>query len=84
VSQSKSLADLGAGDKGVIAGVQGGMGIIQRLDAMGLRPGVAVVKVSGHPFGGPVVVRTGNMRIALGFGMAKKILLAAEAPREGS
>jgi len=40
---------------------------------MGIRPGVLLEKISGQPFGGPVVVQVGNNRIALGFGMACKV-----------
>jgi Fe2+ transport system protein FeoA len=40
---------------------------------MGIRPGTVLEKISGQPLGGPVVVKVGNNRIALGFGMARKV-----------
>jgi len=42
------------------------------------------VKVAGQLFGGPVVVQVGNAQMAVGFGMAKKILVETEAQEEKS
>ena len=76
------VASMAPAQKGVVVGIQGGCGATQRLDAMGIRPGVALTKLAGHPFGGPIVVRAGTARIALGFGMAKKIIVEIEAQQE--
>jgi ferrous iron transport protein A len=75
----QNLTNMSPGQEGVVAGIQGGLGVTRRLDAMGIRPGIAVVKLAGHLFGGPVVGQVGNSRIAMGFGMAKKIVVKAEA-----
>jgi len=72
------------GQTGVVASVHGGLGVTKRLDAMGIRPGVNLVKVAGQPFGGPVVVQVGNAQMALGFGMAKKIIVETETQQERS
>jgi len=76
------VASMRPAQKGVVVSIQGGFGATQRLDAMGIRSGVALTKVAGHPFGGPVVVQAGAARIALGFGMAKKIIVEIEAQQE--
>ena len=82
MGHARNLASIGPGQAGVVASIQGGLGITGRLDALGIRPGVAVVKIAGQPFGGPVVVQVGNTRIAVGFGMAKKILVETDLRQE--
>lgn len=67
------LVSLKPGIRAVVTAIRGGMGVTRRLDAMGIRPGVALEKIASQPFNGPVVVRVGNSRIALGFGMAQKV-----------
>lgn len=51
---------------------------------MGIRPGVNLVKVAEQLFGGPVVVQVGNAQMAVGFGMAKKIIVETETQQERS
>ncbi|MGD0728014.1 MAG: FeoA family protein [Spirochaetia bacterium] len=67
------MGNLEPGAKAVVIAIHGGIGATGRLDSMGIRPGVLLEKISGQPFGGPVVVQVGNNRIALGFGMACKV-----------
>ena len=57
-----------------IVGFRGGKGMERRLTSMGLNQGaeVEVIKSSGP---GALIVASGETRIALGFGMAKKILV---------
>ena len=72
----KSLDRLGADEVGVVYSIDGGRGLVRRLSSMGLRPGVSVRLVCAQPARGPVVVEVGGMmRIALGRGMARKILI---------
>ena len=75
---SKSLVDLGVGQEGVVAEVHGGFGLKRRLDAIGIRPGVRLAKTSGPYLRGPVTVRVGNAQLALGFGMAGKVIVETE------
>lgn len=62
------------GERVRIVGFQGGRGLERRLTSMGLNRGaeVEIIK-SGGP--GPLIVASRETRIALGFGMAKKILV---------
>ncbi len=69
------LTQMDLKQEGVVASIDGGQGLIRRLEAMGIRTGVRVSKLSSQFMQGPVIVKTGNTRIALGFGMAKKILV---------
>ena len=65
------------GQTGTVVEVLGGHGIIGRLDELGIRPGRKVTKLSSTLFRGPVMLRVNNTQVALGFGMAKKIIVEA-------
>ena len=73
-----TLAEMRTGQTGTVVGVLGGHGLIQRLDALGIRPGKKVTKLSSTLFRGPVMLRVNNSRVAVGFGMARKIIIEAD------
>ena len=64
-----------SGQKGTIVDVLGGHRLRPRLEAMGVRPGKTITKVSGQAFRGPVTLKVGRTQIAIGFGMANKIIV---------
>ncbi len=70
-----SLNDMKTGQKGVVNTIQGGMGLLNRLGNLGVRPGVEITKVSSQFMRGPVTIKVGNTQIALGFGMAARIMV---------
>jgi len=70
-----SLRHMEAGQRGTIVGVIGGHGLRRRLEAMGVRPGKTITKLSGQVFRGPVTLRVDHTQIAIGFGMANKIVV---------
>ncbi len=72
------LSQMMAGQTGRIISLNGGRGLVQRLESMGIRLGVQITKVSGQIMRGPVVVRLGNMQVAIGFGMARKVLVEVD------
>ncbi len=45
----------------------------RRLEALGLRPGKTVTKVSGMPFCGPVTIILDGRQIAIGHGICCKV-----------
>jgi ferrous iron transport protein A len=49
--------------------------MVQKLDALGIRPGKEVVKVSAQWMRGPVLLRIGSTEVAVGFGMARHIIV---------
>ena len=49
--------------------------LMQRLEAMGIRPGVVLKKVSNQFLRGPVIIEIGKTQLAIGHGMAVKILV---------
>jgi len=73
-----TLAEMKTGQTGTVVEVQGGHGIIRRLDALGIRPGRKVTKLSSALFRGPVMLGVNNTQVALGFGMAKRIRVQAD------
>jgi ferrous iron transport protein A len=72
------LTQLKPGETGVVEEIQGGHGLIRKLQSMGVRTGKRITKVSSHFWRGPQTVEINNMQIAIGFGMAKKILVKVE------
>jgi len=50
----------------------------RRLEALGIRPGMKVTKVSSMLFRGPVTLRVGNAQVAIGFGMANRIIVEVD------
>jgi ferrous iron transport protein A len=73
-----TLAQMRIGQAGTVVGVMGGMGLMRRLDALGIRPGRKVTKISSALFRGPVTLRVDSTQVALGFGMAKKIVVEVD------
>jgi ferrous iron transport protein A len=70
-----SVAQLRTGQTGTVVGVMGGPGLVRRLDAMGIRPGKPVTKISSTLFHGPITLGVNSYRVAVGFGMAKRIIV---------
>jgi ferrous iron transport protein A len=77
-NEQLTLAEMRTGQTGTVVGVLGGHGLIQRLDALGIRPGKKMTKLSSTLFRGPVTLRVNNSRVAVGFGMARKIIVEVD------
>lgn len=71
----KLLTELNKGQEGTIIAVQGGRGFQSRLRNLGLVEGQRIRKLSALAWGGPVVVEVKRTQVALGRGMARRILL---------
>ncbi len=69
------LTALKAGAAGIVISIEGGTLLIKRLDALGIRPGVKITKRSAQLMRGPVTVAVGNAQVAIGHGMAGRIIL---------
>ncbi len=57
-----------------IVDIAGGRNIKQRLSALGLYPG-SIIKMVTNDFGGPLIIEVSNSKIAIGRGMAQKIIV---------
>jgi ferrous iron transport protein A len=75
-----TLSQMEAGQTGTIVQILGGWGLNRRLEALGIRPGKKVTKISTMLFHGPVTLRTDHTHVAVGFGMANKILVEIDTP----
>jgi ferrous iron transport protein A len=70
-----SLVQMRPGQKGKIVEINGGYGLAQKLDALGIGTGKEITKVSGQLMRGPVLLQHNNTQAAVGFGMASRILV---------
>ena len=66
---------MGIGQTGTVIGILGGRGLIQRLEVLGIRPGKKVTKISSTLLRGPVTLTVDNAQVAIGFGMANRIIV---------
>lgn len=73
-----NLRQMYPGQSGRVMQVDGGIGMVNRLNALGIRPGKKITKVSSMLMRGPVTVQLGGTRLAIGFGMASRILVEIE------
>jgi ferrous iron transport protein A len=69
------LTELGRGAEGIISAIQAGWGLQQRLRRLGLSEGQRIRKLSELAMGGPVVVLVNRAQVAIGRGMARRILV---------
>lgn len=74
-----TIAQMEKGQRGKIVQIWGGHGLVRRLEVMGIRPGKRITKVSSIFMRGPVTIQVDNFQLALGFGMARKILVELES-----
>jgi len=70
-----TLTEMSAGTEGSVVRVEGGHGLRARLDALGIRQGAKIIKVSGQIMHGPIIVRVGAAQMAIGFGMASRVIV---------
>ena len=74
-SKQMTLRQMQTGQSGILVQIQGGRGLINRLSALGIRPGKRITKVSSMLMRGPVTIQSGNTQVAVGFGMANRIIV---------
>jgi ferrous iron transport protein A len=70
-----SICELRQGQSGKVVEILGGHGIAGRLNAMGVRPGKNITKVSAAFMKGPVTISVDRCQIAIGWGMAQKVMV---------
>lgn len=62
----------------VIKRLEGGREFQRKVSNMGIRVGKQVEVVSCQPFKGPLVIKVDSMRLALGHGMASRVIVEVE------
>jgi len=70
-----TLAQMKIGQSGTVVQIQGGHGMVNRLSALGVRPGRRITKVSSMFMRGPITIQVDRAQVAIGRGMAKKIIV---------
>ncbi|HZJ58020.1 MAG TPA: FeoA domain-containing protein [Clostridia bacterium] len=74
----KTLDSLGVGEKGIITAINGGRTATIRLCEMGFNRGSEVCIVKNDI--GPIIVGLAGSKIALGWGLANKIMVQQKEP----
>jgi len=70
-----TLARMQTGQSGVVVQIQGGHGLVNRLNSLGIRPGKRITKLSSMIMRGPVTIQVDRAQVAIGFGMANRIIV---------
>jgi ferrous iron transport protein A len=70
-----TLDQLECGEEAWIASIDGGFGIRRHLEALGLYPGDRVKMIQAGAFRGPVLVEARGARLAIGRGVARRVLV---------
>ncbi len=78
------LTQVEANQKVHIVEIQGGDQFLRRLENMGIRHRAVLTKVSERSYSGPVIVKSGHTQVALGRGMAEKIIVELPKPSPGT
>ena len=72
------LTKMQDGQRGKIMRILGGRGIIERLNALGIRQGQIITRIGGMYLRGPVTIKIEKSQVAIGFGVATRILVELE------
>lgn len=69
------LANVKPGRRVKVIRIQGGLGVRQRLSCLGIHPGDSMTVQTSGIMQGPIVVNIHGNKIALGRGVAAKVLV---------
>jgi len=70
-----SLIELPIGIGAQIVELRGGFGMQRHLISLGVVPGKIIHKITSHPIGGPIVIEIEGARVAVGRGIARRIMV---------
>jgi len=73
--EQMALSRMQTGQSGRVIEIRGGYGMVNRLSALGVRAGKKLTKTSSGFARGPVTVRVDKTQIAIGFGIASRIIV---------
>jgi ferrous iron transport protein A len=73
-----SLTKMKANQKAKVSEISGGRTLQHRMMSLGIYPGKEITKLSHFALRGPVAVRVGRAVLALGHGVAAKIIVEIE------
>jgi ferrous iron transport protein A len=72
------LTQMRKGEKGRVVKIEGGLGLLRKLEALGIRRELMVTKASAQIMRGPITLKAGNTEVAIGYGMAKRVFVEVE------
>ncbi|PIV18008.1 MAG: ferrous iron transport protein A [Elusimicrobia bacterium CG03_land_8_20_14_0_80_50_18] len=72
------LVSMEDGTGGIVSSLDGGEFFSEKMGNMGIVPGAAIKKITGHFMRGPVIVKVKDTEIAIGYGMSKKIIVEVQ------
>lgn len=76
--EQTTLINMEKGQRATVLQIKGGHGVVGRLNALGILPGKKITKISAMLMKGPVTIEVDRAQIAIGFGMAKKIIVKSD------
>jgi ferrous iron transport protein A len=76
-----TLTRMQTGQSGRVVEIQGGFGVVDRLNALGIIPGKRITKISSMLARGPVAIQVDRAQLAIGYGMANKIIVELDQTR---
>jgi len=76
-----SLTQMQPGQSGAVVQIQGGFGLADRLNALGIMPGKRITKITSMIARGPVTIEVDRAQVAIGFGMANRIIVELDEIR---
>ena len=78
----QTLGGMRNGQSGTVVEIKGGSLMLNRLSNLGIRPGQRITKVSAMFMRGPVTIQLGGSQVAIGHGMARKIIVKPDGMPE--
>ena len=72
------LTAITPGRSAIVSQIFGGRGRVQRLIDLGLVPGTRITVIRAAAFGGPIEILVRNTNLALGRGIASRIMVIPE------
>ncbi|MCX5852723.1 MAG: FeoA family protein [Deltaproteobacteria bacterium] len=72
---AKPLSEMKDEESVIVNEFKGGRNFTGRLNSLGIKPGTRITVVSSMRMKGPVTVQIGSATIAIGAGMAQKIMV---------
>ena len=67
-----------SGQSGTVIQIIGGTGASKRLQGLGIRVGKKITKTNSMFMRGPISIKTGHTKAAIGFGLAGKVIVEIE------
>ena len=69
------LTQINKGESVKVIEINGGQKFKERVEAIGLREGSQIIKLSTQFLSGPITIKIGRIKLAIGQGMARKIFV---------